>query len=176
METAMMKAVLCGTLVLCLAACGGESARDVTSLDARRSDGARAEESLVRGTRVSASIQTALSSRTNRPGESVHAIVSVDVKGEHGGVVIPSGSDVTLTVAQLESGSDAGVPEGRFALAVTSLTVYGKTYPMKATLDVVPRHLESIAVAGEAVRRDVVVSAGTPIELTLAKSLNVPAK
>jgi len=175
----MTKAVLFSMVAVGVAACSG-GAKDATTLEARRSDGARAEQSLAAGTLVKASIQSAVSSRTDKPGELLRAVVNNDVKGAHGGVVIPAGSDVTLRIAQIEPGSDDARPEGRLALVVRSVAVYGHSYSLDANLATVPHHLEGrdTAAVGTAATlhrtyRDVVVSAGTPIAFTLTSSLNV---
>jgi hypothetical protein len=109
----MAKAVLAGMLVLGLAACTGGAAKVAR-------DGVPPEQLLGGGTRVSATIQDSLSSRTNNTGDTLHAIVSGDVKGPHGGVVIPAGSSASLTIALLEPGSDQ----------------------VSADLDSVPHHLQ----------------------------------
>jgi hypothetical protein len=99
-----------------------------------------------------------------------------------GGVVIPAGSSATLTIALLEPGSDQVNPEGRLSLAVSSVTVNGEQYPVSADLDPVPHHLQVRTAStdrdpgGRSVRRDVVVSAGTPIVFALTNSLKVSAR
>jgi hypothetical protein len=180
MMRAVVGAVVAAVLVLGLGACTNGAAKDTPIADATRSDGVRFEQSLARGTRVRATIQSAISSLTDKPGQILRAIVSGDVKGEHGGVVIPAGSDATLTIAQLEPGSDQLRPEGRLSLVVSSVNVNGQEYPLTADLAPVPNHLEGRAMtADEAVRhtyRDVIVSAGTPIVFTLSHTLNVSAR
>jgi len=171
----MRLAVVAGVLVLSLAAC---------SQDAKRvaSEAVPPEQALEGGTRVHASIQDALSSRSNKKGDTLHAIVSGNVNGPHGGVVIPAGSNATLTVKELEPGTDQASPEGRLKLVVTSVTVNGEAYPVKADLDPVPNHLEMRSTSTDEAKgrvratRDVVVSAGTPIAFVLTSSLKVSAK
>ena len=171
----MAKAVLAGMLVLGLAACTDGAAKVAR-------DGAPSEQLLVGGTRVTATIQDSLSSRTNKAGDTLHAIVSGDVRGPHGGVVIPAGSSASLTIALLEPGSDQVNPEGRLSLVVSSVTVNGEQYPVSADLDPVPHHLQVRTAStdqdpgGRSARRDVVVSAGTPIVFALTNSLKVSAR
>jgi hypothetical protein len=177
----MKRAALTAILALGLGACANGSVKDTTAADGTRSDGVRSERTLASGTRVGATIQGALSSRTNKAGEAVHAIVSGDVLGALGGVVIPAGSDVTLKVDQLEAGSDGVHPEGRLSLVVSSVSINGERQSVSADLAPVPHHLEgrSTAADAEAVHhasRDVIVSAGTPIVFTLSHALNVSAR
>jgi hypothetical protein len=166
----MTKAMVAGMLALGLAACATDGAKEAQAVPIERS--------LASGTRVKATIQDAMSSQTNKAGQTLHAIVSGDVKGPRGGVVIPAGSSATLTIVQLDPGTDAVRPEGRLSLVVSSVTVNGQDYPVTADLDPVPHHLQgrSVTPAVRAVYRDVVVSPGTPIAFALTNSLNVPAR
>src|ERR1035437_10037515 len=135
----MAKAVLAGMLVLGLAACTGGAAKVAR-------DGVPPEQLLGGGTRVSATIQDSLSSRTKETGDTLHA------------------------------------PEERLSLVVSSVTVNGEQYPVSADLDPVPHHLQVRTAStdrdpgGRSVRRDVVVSAGTPIVFALTNSLKVSAR
>ena len=166
---------LAGMLVLCLAACGGD-------VKPAAGDTLPPERALASGARVGATLQDPLTSLTNKKGDTLHAIVSGNVTGPRGGVVIPAGSSATLTVAELEPGNDQTRPEGRLMLVVSSVTVNGETYPVAADLDPVPHHLAvrttptDEAKGKGRVSRDVVVSAGTPIVFALTSSLKVSAK
>jgi hypothetical protein len=160
----MARLHLTGLLALSLVACSGDGL---------------SRHSLASGTRVSATIQGALSSRTNVVGDTLQAIVSANVTDARDSVVIPAGSTVLLTVAQLEPGSDRASPQGRLALVVSAVTVHAQPYPVKADLEPVPHHLEGRGAATDAANtsyRDVVVSAGTPIVFTLAQPLNVSVR
>jgi hypothetical protein len=131
------------------------------SIEGRRpGDAVRTGRSLSSGTRVDATIQDALSSRTNKPGETLRATVSGDVRDDRGGVVIPAGSAATLTIDQLEPGSDQVRPEGRLSLVVSSVTVNGQTYPVTANLEAVPHHLQGRGVTTDEAAR---VGAGTAV-------------
>jgi hypothetical protein len=169
-------------LALGLAACSRGSAKAVEGEGA-----ASIQRSLASGTRVDAIIQDSLSSRINVAGETLRATVSTDIKDDQGAVVIPAGSPITLTIAQLDPGSGRMRPKGRLSLVVTSVSVGGQAYRMTAALQPVPHHMVGRGVArvkaakvgaGTVVgaitgQADVVVSAGTPIVFSLTKSLNV---
>jgi hypothetical protein len=172
---AMTKAMFAGFMIAGLGACSGADARVSRAAPPP-------EQSLAIGTVVTATIQDSVSSRISRRDDTLRAIVGADVKGPHSGVVIPAGSGATLTIALIEPGSDAGEPEGKLSLLVTSVTVNGDTYPVVAELQAVPSHLQDRAIsvtatpARQGARRDVVVSAGTPIVFALKNSLMVSAR
>jgi hypothetical protein len=117
-----------------------------------------------------------VSSRTNKPSETLRAVVSADVKDAGGAVVIPAGSNATLTIAQLEPGGDKLSPDGRLSPVVSSVSVAGRDYPIIAGLEPVPFHLEGRPASADASIKDVVVSAGTPIVFALTNSLKVSAR
>lgn len=171
----MNHAGLAGLLVLCLAACTGD-------VKPATREPLPPEQALASGARIGATLQDAVTSRTNKKGDTLHAIVSGNVNGPHGGVVIPAGSSATLTIRELEPGNDQANPEGRLLLVVSSVTVNGESYPVSADLEAVPSHLEARntptdeAKGKGRARRDVVVSAGTPIVFALTNSLKVSAK
>jgi hypothetical protein len=184
-----MKALLASALVLGLGACTSGKATDVADAAA----GPHVGHSLASGTRVGATIQDPLSSRTNKAGDSLRAIVSREVADSRGAVVIPAGSSVMLTVAQLAPGRDSVRSQGRLSLVAISVTVNGRAYPLTAGLAPVPYHMEGRGLAtdnsarlgagaalGTATARhayrDVIVSAGTPIVLTLNNALNLSAR
>ena len=164
----MTKTLLTTMLVAGLAACTGGSAKDLPNKGA--ADGGAASgrsgrttlagRALASGTRVNATTQQALSSRTNKSGETLRATVSSDVKDARGAVVIPAGSSVTLTIDKLEPGSDQVRPEGRLSLVVSSVTVNGQNYPLSASLEPVAHRLEGRGVTTDEAAR---IGAGTAV-------------
>ena len=161
----MLRLFSVGAVVLGLAACANGSAKNAAAdaTDARGTLGgspAAVGTSLDIGTHVDATIQTALSSRSNKAGETVRALVSSNVTDARGRVVIPAGSSVQITVLQLEPGSDQVRPEGRLSLAVNSVTVDNKSYDLSATLDPVTHHLEGRGITKDEAAR---IGAGTAI-------------
>lgn len=167
--------MLSGVLISACVACSSDAAKEKGAPD-------RTPGVLVAGTRIDATIQGALTSRTNTAGDSTQAITSRNVIDGSGAIAIPAGSTVTLTVAQMEAGTDQVRPDGRLSLVASSLTVDARPYPISAALKEVPHHMEwrdaalVHTVAPKTAYRDVIVSAGTPIVLTLAASLKVSAK
>jgi hypothetical protein len=109
---------------------------------------------------VTATTQQGITSRTNKAGETVPAVVSENVTDARGHVVIPAGSTVTLSIAQLEPGSDQVRPEGRLSLVVSSVTIKNETYPLEATLEPVPHHFEGRGITKDEAAR---IGAGTAV-------------
>jgi hypothetical protein len=133
------------------------------------------------GTQVLATTQAILSSAADSTGSTLRAIVSQEVKDGLGGVVIPAGSDVLHSVEQLAPATPPARANGLLSLIVQSVTVNGRPEPVSADMHQVPHHLEWRTPPGstgsaEAGYRDVVVSIGTPIVFTLAKSMKVTAR
>ena len=157
----MSRSLNTGLLTLVLTACTGGTPNE-RAAEPAKSGGktVAAARSLASGTRIEASISDALSSRTNKPGETVRASVTRDVAGDRGPVVIPAGSIVTLTIDKLEPGSDQVRPEGRLQLIVSSVTVGGESYPLSASLDAVPHQLVGRGITTDEAAR---VAAGTAI-------------
>lgn len=153
-----------GMLALVLAACSGGAAKDAgneAASAAGQPGGATiAGRELASGTKVTATIQQGVTSRTNKAGETMLAIVSQNVTDEKGRVVIPAGSNVTLRIAQLEPGSDQVRPEGRLSLVVSSVTINNETYPLDATLEPVPHHFEGRGITKDEAAR---IGAGTAV-------------
>ena len=167
-------------LVAGLAACSSGAMKDTAAYGRT----ARVGDSLARVTRVDATIQDSLSSRTNKAGDTLRAIVSHDISDSLGAVVIPAGSNVTLRIGAIEPGNGQVRPEGRLALLVSAVSVNGRDQALTADLEPVAYHMAGRAVTTHeaaradagAVISDLVVSAGTPIAFKLSNTLNVTAR
>jgi len=156
----MKRSRLMGMLVLVLTACTAGAPKGESTADGALNGVPVAGSALPNGTRVAATIQTAISSRGNTAGETLHAVVSRDVTDARGRVVIPAGSRVTLEIVQLEPGSDQVRPEGRLSLVVRSVTVNETVYPVTAALEPVAHHLEGRGITKDEAGR---IGAGTAI-------------
>jgi len=169
-------------LTVGLAACTGSKAEDASL--AATSGVAHTGTTLPRDTRIHATIQDSVSSARNKPGDILHAIVSRSVSDSSGGIVIPSGSSITLAIISLESGVGQKLPAGRLALEVRSVSVNGRAQPLTGELQPVAYHMAgrtassstNAAASAGAVISDLVVSAGTPIVIKLSNTLNVTAR
>lgn len=90
--------------------------------------------SLASGTRIDATTQRTISSRTDKAGATFTASVSSDVKDSRGRIVVPAGSTVNLTITELQPANDKSKADGRITIEVNSVTVGGQTYGVSAGL------------------------------------------
>ena len=178
-----------------------------------------AELTLPVGTAIQATLQDSISSRRNKVGDIVEARVARDITDPAGRVVIPSGTRVPLTIAELAPAKGKGAADGKLAFQASSVTVNGQTYSLTAQVQPVHHELRGrgisageaekvgagtaigaiagriiggnatgavvggvvgaaggTAVAVETASRDVVVGAGTTVDLTLTAPLVVKIK
>lgn len=169
-------------LAMAVAACSPSAAKVVPVINTTSVSNGASPRTLPSGTRVAAVLHDSLSSRTNKIGDGRRAAVSTNVADADGVVIIPAGSMVTLSIAELETGTDQPNAVGRLRLEVTAVTIRDRTYPVAADLETVSYRMQGRArvraaaegatmVALQYAVRDVVVSPGTPIVFTLTKSL-----
>ena len=147
----MSKTLLAGMLALGVVACSPASGKDADGSAGRVVNYAPAQRTLAVGTRINATMDDSLSSRHNEAGETLTATVSTDVKDGGGHVVIPAGSAVGLTIAQLKPATNKSQEDGTIAIDVTSVTVRGQVYRVSTQLDPVTHQLQGRGVtAGDA--------------------------
>ena len=126
---------LLATCLTLLAACSpGESAEapdgETSEGGARRSTVA----ALGSGTLVEAALTDAISSRHGLAGDAFLAQVVEDVRNGDGTVVIPAGSAVHGTITEVSPAANTR-SDGTLTLAVSSVTVSGRTYDLDASID-----------------------------------------
>ena len=88
---------------------------------------------LAAGTRVPATANDTISTRTAKAGDSFTATVSQDVKDATGRVVIPAGATVSGTITAAEPAPNPN-STGRIDLSVTNVTAHGKSYSIDASV------------------------------------------
>lgn len=110
---------------------GGSSSGSRTS-----SDRSASGRSLAAGTTITATTNSRISSATNKAGETLTATVASDVKDGSGRVVIPAGSTVHLRITALHESENKSDETGTLALAVQSVEINGKSYPLDGTVHV----------------------------------------
>src|SRR2546425_517170 len=86
------------------------------------------------GTTIDMAATDTISSRTAKAGQPFTARVVDDVKNPAGHVVIPAGSTVNGTIADVKPAPNPR-SQGTLTLSVTSLSVRGHTYPIEGTID-----------------------------------------
>ena len=134
-----MKTLLAGLAAAGLMACG-------TGASQSASNGGL---TLSQGTRIDATTERTISSRTDKAGGTFTARVKSDVQDSRGRVVIPAGSTLTLTITELKAATDKTQADGKIAVVVSSVTVGSQTYPIRAQLASMPHTLKGRGV-GEA--------------------------
>ena len=180
---------------------------------------AAATRTLDIGSRIDATWGEAISSRSNKAGETVTINVGADVKDNSGRVVIPAGSTVDLRITTLTPATNRSQADGSIVLSVTSATIRGREYALQGDVTSVTHWLKSrgvgtaevvkvgvgtavgaaagqviakntkgtviggavgaaagAAAAVQTASRDVVVSTGAPVVITLTGPLTVSMK
>jgi hypothetical protein len=127
-----------------------------------------APASLDIGTTIPATMVDSINSRSNKPGDKVTAKVAKDVRDAAGRVVIPAGSTVTLSIAEIRPSPNKSDNKGTLRLEPTEVTVGGKSYPITATVDSVDSKLVGRATNINDVAK---VGAGTGIGAIAGKIL-----
>ncbi len=180
---------------------------------------APATRTLGTGSRIDATWGSAITSRSNKAGETVTISVGSDVQDKNGRVVIPAGSTVDLLITQLAPATNKSQADGTLALSVTSAMIRGQRYTLQGDVTSVTHTLKGrgvgtaeavkvgvgtavgaaagqvigkntkstviggavgaaggAAVAVQTASRDVVVSSGAPVVITLTGPLTVSMK
>ena len=88
---------------------------------------------LAAGTRVPATANDTISTRSAKAGDSFTATVSQDVKDATGRVVIPAGASVSGTITAAEPAPNPN-STGKIELSVTSVSVRGSSYSIDASV------------------------------------------
>jgi hypothetical protein len=103
---------------------------------------AAAPASLASGTVIAATMNDSISSRRNKPGETVTAKTLADIKDASGRTVIPAGSTIRMTITAIKESENKSDKTGTLTLNVADITVNGKTYGLNASIDSVSRSLK----------------------------------
>jgi len=85
---------------------------------------------LAAGTRLEVKSDKAITSRTNKAGESFTATVAEAVSDPSGRVVIPAGATVTFLIEALAPAANRGDTTGTLRLRATTVAFDGNSYPM----------------------------------------------
>jgi hypothetical protein len=116
---------------------------------------------LAEGTTFEASATREISSRTNKPGELFTARIAEAVTGANGRVVIPAGSEVTLSIVALKPAPNKSAKDGTLELRAVSVMVNGESHPIDANVTYVEHTLKGRGVGtSEAAKVGVGAAAG----------------
>jgi hypothetical protein len=96
---------------------------------------------LALGATLSATADREISSKTDKPGQTFTATVASDVMDASGAVVIPAGSKVTLTVAEIHESENKGDKTGKLTLTPNSVEIGGTSYSLDASAVALDRTL-----------------------------------
>jgi hypothetical protein len=88
-----------------------------------------------------------ISSRSAKPGDVFTATVVADVQDAAGRVAIPAGSLVSGTITDVKSAPNPSSP-GTLTLAVNSVAVNGRSYPINASIDSLATQRSGRAISG----------------------------
>ena len=122
------------------------------------------------GTFVDLAVSDTLSSHFTKAGDPFTASVVADVKDAQGRVVIPAGSIVHGSVAEVKPAPNPRTP-GTLTLSLTSVTVGGTSYPFEARIDSLETVRQGRGVTGgDAAKVGVGAAAGAILGRVLGKN------
>lgn len=111
-----------------------------------------------------------ISSRSAKPGDEFTARIVADVQDAAGRVAIPAGSLVSGTITDVKSAPNPNSP-GTLTLAVNSVAVNGRSYPLNASIDSLATELHGRPISGgDAVKVGVGAAAGAIIGQVIGKN------
>ena len=116
------------------------------------------------GTTIEARATREITARVNKPGEMFTARIGEAVTAADGRVVIPAGSELTMTIVDLKPAPNKGAKEGTLVLRATSVTINGQSQPLDAEVTYVEHSLKGRGVGTrEAAKVGVGAAAGAII-------------
>ena len=125
---------------------------------------------LASGTRFQATAMDSISSRHNKPGQTMRVRVAADVSDDRGRVVIPAGSVMTLTIAALAPSENKGDSTGVLRLVPSSVEIDGASYTLAGRVSNVDYSLKGRGVtAGDAAKVGAGAAAGAAAGQILGK-------
>ena len=113
------------------------------------------------GTSITGSVTDSITSRRNKPGETVTARIPSDVRDQNGRVIIPAGSTARFTITALAPAENKSATQGTIVLQLTSLNVRGRDYPIGGSVTSVEHTLQGRGVTtGDAAKVGAGAAAG----------------
>jgi hypothetical protein len=157
--------------VAALAACQPSSqAAEVTKKEPSKVSAPSATRTLEAFRQFSMATTATISSRTAKPGDAFMATVVADVQDAAGRVAIPAGSLVSGTITDVKSAPNPSSP-GTLTLAVNSIAVNGRSYPIEASIDSLATERHGRPISGsDAVKVGVGAAAGAIVGQIIGKN------
>ena len=122
------------------------------------------------GTKLDLTINDELSSRKNKPGDTFTAKVYSDVRDASGAIVIDEGATVNGSIVAVKPAPNRRTP-GTLTIALSTVEVKGKTFPIRATIDSVQREYRRQSVDGkDAAKVGVGAAAGAVVGQVISKN------
>jgi glycine zipper 2TM protein len=122
------------------------------------------------GTHLDLTINDELSSRKNKPGDTFTAKVVTDVRDASGAIVIEEGSTVNGSVVAVKPAPNRRTP-GTLTIALSTVEMNGKTFPIRATVDSVQREYRKQPISGnDAAKVGIGAAAGAVIGQVISKN------
>ncbi len=116
------------------------------------------------GTVVEARASKSITSRSNKPGETLTATIDQAITNAAGLVVIPAGSEVTLTIVTLKPAPNKSATDGTIVLRATSILVKGESRPIDADVTFIEHTLKGRGITtSEAAKTGAGAAAGAII-------------
>src|SRR5688572_2019103 len=122
------------------------------------------------GTHLDLTINDELSSRENKPGDTFTAKVFGDVRDASGAIVIQEGATVNGNIVAVKPAPNRRTP-GTLTIALSTVEMNGKTFPIRATVDSVQREYRKQPISGkDAAKVGVGAAAGAIVGQVLSKN------
>ena len=104
---------------------------------------------LAEGTAIEATATREITSKVNKPGELFTARIGEAIAGSDGRVVIPAGSELTMTIVEIKPAPNQGAKDGTLVLRATSVNINGRSRPLDAEVTFVEHTLKGRGVGTE---------------------------
>jgi hypothetical protein len=170
MRSTYWSTLITGLSLASLAACQPSSQAAEVSSKTPKSPAVSATRTLEAWRQFSMATQATISSRTAKPGDVFTATVVADVQDAAGRVAIPAGSLVSGTITDVKSAPNPSSP-GTLTLAVNSIAVNGRSYPINASIDSLATQRSGRPISGsDAVKVGVGAAAGAIVGQIIGKN------
>jgi len=170
MRSTYWSTLITGLSLASLAACQPSSQAAEVSSKTPKAPAASATRTLEAWRQFSMATTATISSRTAKPGDVFTATVVADVQDAAGRVAIPAGSLVSGTITDVKSAPNPSSP-GTLTLAVNSVAVNGRSYPINASIDSLATQRSGRPISGsDAVKVGVGAAAGAIVGQIIGKN------